>query len=193
MPCSAWPNSWNIVVTSSQLISIGWPGAGLVKFSTLKTTGLVPRRYDWLTRFDIQAPPVLVVALPRVDHEDRQLLAVCVVDLEHPHVRAPGRDVLPLLEGQSVKLVGGVEDAVLEHLVELEILLQLVAIDRVALLADLLGVEVPVGRRRLERRALRLGERDGCPPIPAAPWRRPAGASRSRKPTAVARSFAIWS
>ena len=60
MPCSAWPNSWNIVVTSSKLISAGWPGAGLVKFSTLKTTGLVPRRYDWLTRFDIHAPPFLL-------------------------------------------------------------------------------------------------------------------------------------
>ena len=60
MPCSAWPNSWNIVVTSSQLISAGWPGAGLVKFSTLKTTGLVPRRYDWLTRLDIHAPPFLL-------------------------------------------------------------------------------------------------------------------------------------
>ena len=60
MPCSAWPNSWNMVVTSSKLISIGWPGAGLVKFSTLNTTGLVPRRVDWLTRFDIHAPPDLL-------------------------------------------------------------------------------------------------------------------------------------
>ena len=60
MPCSAWPNSWNIVVTSSKLISAGWPAAGLVKFSTLNTTGLVPRNVDWFTRFDIHAPPFLL-------------------------------------------------------------------------------------------------------------------------------------
>ena len=35
MPCSAWPNSWNIVVTSSKLSRAGWPGAGLVKLATL--------------------------------------------------------------------------------------------------------------------------------------------------------------
>ena len=66
--------------------------------------------------------------------------------------------VLPLLEGQPVELVGGIEDAVIEHLVELEILLQLVAIDRKALLADLLGVEIPVGRSDLEVRSLGRGE-----------------------------------
>ena len=49
-----------MVVTSSKLTNAGCPGAGLLKFSTLKTTGLVPRRYDWLTRFDIHAPPFLL-------------------------------------------------------------------------------------------------------------------------------------
>ena len=54
---------------------------------------------------------------------------------------------MALFECQAVELVGGIEDAVLEHLVELEILLQPVAIERVALFADLLGVEVPIGWR----------------------------------------------
>src|SRR6185312_10792553 len=57
MPCSAWPNSWNIVVTSLKLISAGWPAAGLVKLHTLNTTGLVPIRPDWSTKLSIQAPP----------------------------------------------------------------------------------------------------------------------------------------
>ena len=96
-------------------------------------------------------------------------------------------------EGQAVKLVGGIEDAVGQHLVELEIGLQLVVIERVALLADLLGIEVPVGRGRLEVRALRLWRARGCRRLPAAALAAVAGASRSRKPTAVARSFAIWS
>src|SRR3546814_4059077 len=29
MPCSAWPNSWNVVVTSSQVSSVGLPTGGL--------------------------------------------------------------------------------------------------------------------------------------------------------------------
>ena len=63
MPCSAWPNSWNIVVTSSKLSSAGWPGAGFVKFATLKTTGFVPSSFDWSTKLSIQAPPFLLSRL----------------------------------------------------------------------------------------------------------------------------------
>jgi hypothetical protein len=78
-------------------------------------TGLVPSSFDWLTKFDIQAPPDLVVALEIVEIHEAELGAVLVVDLEHADVRLIDRDVLPLLEGDAVELVGGVEDAVLEH------------------------------------------------------------------------------
>ena len=35
IPCSACPNSWNAVLTSSNERSAGWPGAGFWKLATL--------------------------------------------------------------------------------------------------------------------------------------------------------------
>ena len=52
---------------------------------------------------------------------DMRVLAGLLLDLEHAHVGAPRGHVLALVEAQSVKLVGGVEHAVGEHLVDLEI------------------------------------------------------------------------
>src|SRR3546814_15569793 len=54
MPCSAWPNSWNIVVTSSNDSNAGLPGAGLVQLATLYTTGWVPVRPFWSTNTSTQ-------------------------------------------------------------------------------------------------------------------------------------------
>ena len=59
IPCSAWPNSWNIVVTSVNVSSAGWPAAGFVKFSLFVTTGFVPRSLLWPTKLLVQAPPAL--------------------------------------------------------------------------------------------------------------------------------------
>jgi hypothetical protein len=84
---------------------------------------------------------------------------------------------VPFLERDPVELVGGIEDAVGQHLVELEILLQLVAIDCIALLPDLLGVEIPVGRGRLESCALRLRQGDDVRPFLAL-----LGGHRGREP-----------
>jgi hypothetical protein len=72
---------------------------------------------------------------------------------------------VPLLERQSVKLVGGVEDAVGQHLVNLEIRLQLVLVQVVALLSDLLRVIVPVSGRRQEIGALRARKCDDVVPL----------------------------
>ena len=49
MPCSAWPNSWNIVVTSSHVSSVGWPAGGLGMLRWLATTGRKPVSSDWST------------------------------------------------------------------------------------------------------------------------------------------------
>src|SRR3546814_1222705 len=49
MPCSAWPNSWNVVVTSSQVSSVGLPSGGLGMLRWLAITGCVSIRSDWLT------------------------------------------------------------------------------------------------------------------------------------------------
>src|SRR5690606_22303803 len=59
MPCSAWPNSWNIVVTSSQVSRVGSPSGGLGTFWWLATTGRVPSSYDRPTFECLQAAPRL--------------------------------------------------------------------------------------------------------------------------------------
>src|SRR5436190_2509178 len=59
IPCNAWPNSWNIVVTSVNVKRAGWPAAGFVKFSVFVTTGFVPRSLLWPTKLLVQAPPAL--------------------------------------------------------------------------------------------------------------------------------------
>src|SRR5690606_24099314 len=59
MPCSAWPNSWNVVVTSSHVISVGSPAGGLGTFRWLATTGWSPLRPDCDTYEFIHAPPRL--------------------------------------------------------------------------------------------------------------------------------------
>src|SRR3546814_17642613 len=59
MPCSAWPNSWNAVVTSSQVSSVGLPSGGLGMLRWLAITGCVSLRSDWLTWLFMHAPPRL--------------------------------------------------------------------------------------------------------------------------------------
>src|SRR3990167_6503509 len=69
MPCSAWPNSWNAVVTSSQVSKVGWPGEGCGILRCWPITGCVPIRPDWLTYSFIHAPPRLLL---RVDERVRE-------------------------------------------------------------------------------------------------------------------------
>ena len=45
-PCRAWPNSWNSVVTSSKVSSVGSPAGGFGTLRWLPTTGAVPSRCD---------------------------------------------------------------------------------------------------------------------------------------------------
>src|SRR5690606_41735865 len=59
MPCSAWPNSWNMVVTSSQVSRVGWPSGGSGMFRWFATTGIVSSRPDCDTYAFIHAPPRL--------------------------------------------------------------------------------------------------------------------------------------
>ncbi len=72
------------------------------------------------------------------------------MDLEDPYVGLPNRNILPLGEGQPVEQVGGIEDAVLQHIVDLEIRFDLRLIEIVFRLANLLGVEIPVPWLELE-------------------------------------------
>ena len=94
---------------------------------------------------------VLVVALEVVAIPQRQRLSIRIENLKHAHVRLLHRNVVPLLEGEPVELVRRIEHAVLEHVVQLEVGLDLRFVQVVLRLAHLLGVELPVPR--LEREA----------------------------------------
>ena len=73
--------------------------------------------------------------------------------------RMPGvihRNVFALFEGDAVELGRRVEDAVLQHVVQLEVRLDLLFIQIVLRLADLLGVEVPIPRLHFEAAILQV-------------------------------------
>ena len=89
---------------------------------------------------------LLVVALEVVAVKQRHGTAVGVKNFEHAHARGVDRKIFALLEGQSIELVGRVENTVLEHIVELEIGLDLLLVEIIFGFAYLLGVEVPVPR-----------------------------------------------
>ena len=93
---------------------------------------------------------LLVVALEVVDVEQGEGAAVGVEDLEDAHVGVVDRKVLALLEGNAVELGGGVEDAVFEHVVHLEVGLDLLFVEIVFGFAHLLGIDFPVKRLELE-------------------------------------------
>ena len=57
---------------------------------------------------------------------------------------------MTFLETDPVELVRGEEHAVLQHVVELEVLLDLVLVELVGRLLDLPGIELPVPRRKLD-------------------------------------------
>ena len=136
---------------------------------------------------------VLVVALEVVAVEKRQRLAVGVEHFEHAHVRVVDRNVLALLEGDAVELVGGVEHAVLQHVVQLEVGLDLRFVEIVLGLADLLGVEVPVPRLELEAALLRVDQRLNVFGFGRWLWRSLAGTSASMNFSAASGVLAIWS
>ncbi len=91
---------------------------------------------------------LLVVALEVVAVEQRQVTAVGIEYFEDAHALGVGRNVFALLEGDSIQLGGSVEDAVLQHVVQLEVRLDLLFIEIVLRLAHLLGVNVPIPRLR---------------------------------------------
>ncbi len=88
--------------------------------------------------------------------EQPQRVAVGVEDLEDAGVGVVGGPLRTFLEGDAVQLGGGVEDAVAQHPVALEEGPQCGGVDRVALLAQLVGVVGPVPWRQLEALGARL-------------------------------------
>ena len=95
-----------------------------------------------------------VVALEIVEIHQAQRLAVLVEDLEHHHIGLIDRNVVALLEGDAIKLIGGIENAILQHLVEFEIGLERRLIQVIARLAHFLGIALPVPRLQVEMRTV---------------------------------------
>ena len=109
--------------------------------------------------FDERVHPgaaALARALVVVGIEQGQLLAVGIEHVEHAHVGLVDRQVVAFLEGQAVELVGGEEDAVVEHAVEFEVRLDRRFVEIVFGLAHLVGVEIPVRRGQAEAALLRV-------------------------------------
>ena len=102
---------------------------------------------------------VLVVALEIVAVPQSQRLSVGVKDLVNLYVGVVDRDVGALFEGNTVKLVRSVKDAVVQHVVQLEIGPGLRLVQIIFRLAHLLGIKVPVRRLERESAMLRIDER----------------------------------
>ena len=98
----------------------------------------------------------LGVARIGVEDEDRQLRTVGVEHVVGPRVGVVLRQVGAFLERQAVQLVGGEEHAVLQHVLHLEVRLELRFVEVVLRGADLFGIERPVPRLEGEGR-LTLG------------------------------------
>ena len=102
---------------------------------------------------------MLVVPLEIVAIEQRQWFTVGVADFKYADIRFIDRDVLAFLEGNAVQLVGRKKDAVFQHVVHLEIRLDLSVIEIVFCLADLIPIEIPVPRLQGKAGLLRIDHR----------------------------------
>src|ERR1700694_16364 len=109
-----------------------------------------PQQAGLADEFGHPGSAVLVVTLEVVTVEDCEMLAVGVEDLEDTHIRLVDRDVVSLFEREPIKLIGSIENTILQHVVEFEVGLYLGIIEIVTSFADLLGVKVPVPRLEFE-------------------------------------------
>ena len=100
-------------------------------------------------------PPALRRSRVEVDQEQPKRRPVGVAHFEDSHVRMVDRQLEPLLEGETVEFGRGVEHAVSEHRVQLEIGPELRLVERVPGGAHLLRIVRPVPGGELEVRAFR--------------------------------------
>ena len=101
---------------------------------------------------------VLVVAGEVVPIEQSDDGATRIDDVEHAHIGVVYWQVFPLLERESVEFLGGIEDAVHQHTVELQVGLQCSFVQVVFGLAHLLAVEVPIPCFNLMTSLLLIGQ-----------------------------------
>ena len=137
-------------VTSSKVSSVGWPSGGSGDVEVVDDDGRgaeQPRLRDEGVHPGAAALALAGVEVAEVQPERRP---VGVGHLPDPHVGVVAGQVGALGEPEAVEQLGGVEDAVDQHPVQLELGPQGRGVDGVALGAHLLAVEGPVPRRQLD-------------------------------------------
>src|SRR5581483_7757700 len=82
---------------------------------------------------------LLVITLEVVAVKQRQRLAISIKNFEDAYARRIHRKIFSFFECQSVKLVRSVENTVLQHVIQLEIGLDLLLVEIVFGFANLLG------------------------------------------------------
>src|SRR6185437_1893670 len=97
-------------------------------------------------RDEMAHPGAALLALARVviGEEQAKRRTAGFEDLENLHVRMVGRQILPTLKTQPIELCRHVEDAFLQHALELEVGTHRGAVELVARLALSLEVVMPV-------------------------------------------------
>ena len=93
---------------------------------------------------------VLVRTLEVVGIKEGQRFSVGVKDFKHAYVRLIDRQVLSFFESDAVQLVRSKEDAVVQHMLELEIWLHLGLVEIVFGFPHLLRIVLPIGRAEFE-------------------------------------------
>ena len=171
----------------------GLAGGGLRQIGDVVDDGQCAEQLRLIDEVAHPGAAVLVVALEVVAVEERERLAVGVEDFEDAHVGLIDRHVVALLESDAVELVGGVEDAVLQDVVEFEVWLDLGFVEVVLRLADLLGVEIPVPGLQLKSAVLCVDDGLDIFAFAVRPWRSRRAQVASMNFSAASGVLAIWS
>ncbi len=134
-------------------------GCGLGEVADVVDDGLGPQQLGLVDEIAHPGPAGLVVALEEIEIDQADGRAILVEHLIDGDVRVIDRKVGAGLQDDAVEPLGDVEQAVLEHPVQLQVGLQLLLAQVVLLLAQALGVALPIPGLQLEILALRGDQR----------------------------------
>src|SRR2546425_4316607 len=90
---------------------------GLGKIKNVIDHRLDAKQFGWIDKLVHPGAAIFVIALEIIAIPKRQRFAVGIEDLENAHIRVVHRKVVAFLEGEPIKLAGGVKKAILDHVV----------------------------------------------------------------------------
>ena len=177
-PCSAWPNSWNSVVASSQLTRIGSPGCALHEVRVVRDDRRRPRPSKRSCVAVLVHPRARALArrartgrstrgrraCPSASFTSQTRTSGCATG----HARSTG------VELRSRRARPATQNIALAQLLELQVGLDLVLVEVVLRLAHLLGVVAVVPRLDRDLRRPPCRRSPACRRPPRARARRPA-------------------